>query len=41
VHHSAMQGNGFKSLAEGVKVSYDADPQITGCLSVISDRGLE
>jgi CspA family cold shock protein len=24
VHHSAIQGSGFKSLAEGAKVSYDA-----------------
>ena len=24
VHHSAIQGGGFKSLAEGAKVSYDA-----------------
>ena len=23
VHHSAIQGSGFKSLAEGAKVSYD------------------
>ena len=25
VHHTAIQGNGFKSLAEGAKVSYDAE----------------
>ena len=25
VHHSAIQGNGFKSLDEGAKVSYDAE----------------
>src|SRR3954468_7789471 len=25
VHHSAINGNGFKSLAEGAKVSYDAE----------------
>ena len=25
MHHSAIQGNGFKSLAEGAKVSYDAE----------------
>jgi cold shock protein len=25
VHHSAIQGEGFKSLAEGAKVSYDAE----------------
>jgi cold shock protein len=24
VHHSAIQGSGFKSLAEGDKVEYDA-----------------
>jgi cold shock protein len=24
VHHSAIVGNGFRSLAEGAKVSYDA-----------------
>jgi CspA family cold shock protein len=25
VHHSAIIGNGYKSLAEGAKVSYDAE----------------
>ena len=25
VHHSAINGSGFKSLAEGAKVSYDAE----------------
>jgi len=25
VHHSAVQGGGFKSLAEGAKVSYDIE----------------
>ena len=25
VHHSTIQGSGFKSLAEGAKVSYDAE----------------
>ena len=25
VHHSAIAGSGFKSLAEGAKVSYDSD----------------
>ena len=25
VHHKAIQGSGFKSLAEGAKVSYDAE----------------
>src|SRR3954451_8423743 len=26
VHHSAINASGFKSLAEGAKVSYDAEP---------------
>jgi CspA family cold shock protein len=26
VHFSAIQGNGFKSLDEGQKVSYDTEP---------------
>ena len=30
VHHSAIQGNGFKSLAEGAKVSYDAEQGTKG-----------
>jgi cold shock protein len=25
VHHSAIQGSGFKSLAEGAKVSYEQE----------------
>jgi CspA family cold shock protein len=25
VHHSAIQGDGFKSLAEGAKVTYDVE----------------
>jgi CspA family cold shock protein len=25
VHHTAIQGDGFRSLAEGAKVSYDAE----------------
>ena len=25
VHHSAIAGDGFKSLAEGARVSYDAE----------------
>ena len=25
VHHSAIQGDGYKSLTEGAKVSYDAE----------------
>jgi CspA family cold shock protein len=30
VHHSAIQGSGFKSLAEGAKVSYDAEQGLKG-----------
>jgi cold shock protein len=30
VHHSAIQGNGFKSLAEGAKVSYEAEQSPKG-----------
>ncbi|MGA6947172.1 MAG: cold-shock protein [Solirubrobacterales bacterium] len=30
VHHSAIQGDGFKSLAEGAKVSYDAEQGAKG-----------
>ena len=30
VHHSAIQGNGFKSLAEGARVSYDAEQGAKG-----------
>jgi CspA family cold shock protein len=30
VHHSAIQSDGFKSLAEGAKVSYDAEQGPTG-----------
>ena len=26
VHHSAIAGEGFRSLAEGAKVSFDAEP---------------
>ena len=26
VHHSAIGGSGYRSLAEGVKVTYDAEP---------------
>ena len=25
VHHSAIQGNGYRSLAEGAKVSYESE----------------
>jgi CspA family cold shock protein len=30
VHHSAIQGNGFKSLAEGARVSYEAEQGAKG-----------
>ena len=30
VHHSAIVGDGFKSLAEGAKVSYDAQADAKG-----------
>ena len=30
VHHSAIQGGGFKSLTEGAKVSYDAEQGAKG-----------
>ena len=26
VHHSSIEGDGYRSLAEGAKVSYDAEP---------------
>ena len=26
VHHTGINGSGFKTLAEGAKVSYDAEP---------------
>ena len=26
VHHSSINGDGYKSLAEGAKVSYDSEP---------------
>jgi cold shock protein len=30
VHHSAIAGNGFKSLAEGAKVSYEVEQSPKG-----------
>jgi CspA family cold shock protein len=30
VHHNAIEGSGFKSLAEGAKVSYDAEQSPKG-----------
>jgi cold shock protein len=38
VHHSAIQGGGYKSLAEGAKVSYDAEqgPKGPAAANVVS-----
>jgi CspA family cold shock protein len=30
VHHSAIAGDGYKSLAEGARVSYDAESDAKG-----------
>jgi cold shock protein len=30
VHHSAIDGEGFKSLVEGTKVSFDSEPDTKG-----------
>jgi cold shock protein len=30
VHHSAIEGNGFRSLAEGARVSYDTEQGAKG-----------
>jgi cold shock protein len=30
VHHTGISGDGFKSLAEGAKASYDAEPSDKG-----------
>jgi cold shock protein len=30
VHHTAVEGSGFKSLAEGAKVSYDTEQSARG-----------
>ena len=30
VHHSAIAGNGFRSLSEGAKVSYDTEQGLKG-----------
>src|SRR4051795_4658791 len=42
VHHSAIQGNGFKSLAEGAKVSYEAEqgPKGPAAANVVALYGL-
>jgi CspA family cold shock protein len=34
VHHSGIAGDGFKSLAEGAKVSYDAEADDKGSKAV-------
>jgi CspA family cold shock protein len=34
VHHTAIQGNGFKSLAEGDKVSFDIEKGPKGLKAV-------
>jgi cold shock protein len=30
VHHSAIAGDGYKSLAEGARVSYDTESDVKG-----------
>ena len=37
VHHSAIQGGGFKSLAEGAKVSYEAEQGPKGPAALQAD----
>ena len=39
VHHSAIAGDGFKSLAEGAKVSYDAEQGAKGPAAATSASG--
>jgi len=34
VHHTAIQGNGFKTLAEGQSVSFDVDKGPKGLRAV-------
>jgi cold shock protein len=38
VHHSAIQASGFKSLAEGAKVSYDPEqgPKVPNAANVVT-----
>ena len=38
VHHSAITGEGFKTLAEGAKVSYEAEPGPKGPSARTSPR---
>ena len=43
VHHTSIQGNGFKSLAEGDSVSFDTEkgterPQGNQCSKAVIDR---
>jgi len=39
VHHSAIQGGGFKSLAEGQSVSYDVEqgPKGPSAINVVAE----
>jgi CspA family cold shock protein len=34
VHHTAINGNGFRTLAEGARVSFDAEPGNKGMKAV-------
>jgi CspA family cold shock protein len=34
VHHTAINGSGFKTLAEGARVSFDAEPGNKGMKAV-------
>ncbi len=40
VHHSAIQGNGFKSLAEGQNVTFDVEQGPKGPSAASSPAGL-
>ena len=40
VHHSAINGDGYKSLAEGAKVSFDEEPGDKGPKAVNVDEAL-
>ncbi len=39
VHHTAIDGDGYRSLAEGAKVSYDSEPGPQGP-KAINDKSL-